>query len=126
MARAREFEQRGDIETAVQLYESALSKWSENSQLANKIASLYLVHLSQNARALYFAKLALELNATNSMAALNAAIAAANMQDAQGARHYFEQSLNIDKPSKEALISFAAFSEQQQQYADALRDSRPP
>lgn len=121
MARAREFEQRGDIETAVQLYEDALSKWAENSQLANKIASLYLVQLRQNARALYFAKLALELDATNSMAALNAAIAAANMQDTKGARQYFEQSLNIDKPSKEALISFAAFSEQQQQYADSLR-----
>jgi type IV pilus assembly protein PilQ len=121
MGRAREFEQRGDTETAVQLYEEALAKWTENSQLANKIASLYLVQLRQNARALYFAKLALDLDAANSAAALNAAIAAANMQDNQLARQYFEQSLNIDKPSKEALISFAGFSEQQQQYADALR-----
>lgn len=121
MGRAREFEQRGDTETAVQLYEEALSKWTENSSLANKIASLYLVQLRQNARALYFAKSALDLDGTNSAAALNAAIAAANMQDNQLARQYFEQSLNIDKPSKEALISFAAFSEQQQQYADTLR-----
>ncbi|MBM9536602.1 AMIN domain-containing protein [Desulfobulbus alkaliphilus] len=121
MARARDFEQRGDIETAVQLYEEALAKWSDNSQIANKIASLYLVQLRQNARALYFARVALDLDATNSMAALNAAIAAANMQDNQLARQYFEQSLNIDKPSKEALLSFAAFSEHQQRYADALR-----
>ena len=103
------------------MYEQALDKWPDNSKLANKIASLYLVQLRQNAKALHYAQKALQAAPDNDSAALNAAIASANMQDRKGARQYFEQSVNAPKPSREALLSFAVFSEEQRDYAGALK-----
>ena len=121
MGVAREAEKREDFETAVRVYEQALDKWPDNSKLANKIASLYLVQLRQNAKALHYAQKALQAAPDNDSAALNAAIASANMQDRKGARQYFEQSVNAPKPSREALLSFAVFSEEQRDYAGALK-----
>lgn len=121
MGVAREAEKREDFETAVRVYEQALDKWPDNSKLANKIASLYLVQLRQNAKALHYAQKALQAGPDNDSAALNAAIASANMQDRKGARQYFEQSVNAPKPSREALLSFAVFSEEQRDYAGALK-----
>lgn len=121
MVEANDLEKQDKIETAVQLYEQAFEKWPENSKLANKIASLYLVHLHQNAKALYYAKKSLEKNSNNSAAALNAAIASANMQDRQKAQLYFDQSTSVKSPSKEALLSHAVFSEEQHEYAGALK-----
>jgi type IV pilus assembly protein PilQ len=121
MVEAKELEKQEKFEMAVQLYEQAFEKWPENSKLANKIASLYLVHLRQNAKALYYAKKSLEKNSSNSAAALNAAIASANMQDRQKAQQYFDQSTSVKTPSKEALLSHAVFSEEQHEYAGALK-----
>jgi type IV pilus assembly protein PilQ len=121
MAEANELEKQDKFETAVQLYEQAFEKWPDNSKLASKIASLYLVQLRQNAKALYYAKKSLEKDSNNSAAALNAAIASANMQDRQKAQQYFDQSTGVKKPSKEALLSHAVFSEEQHDYVGALK-----
>jgi len=121
MVEAKELEKQEKYESAVQLYEQAFEKWPNNSKLANKIASIYLVQLRQNAKALYYAKKSLEKNAGDSAAALNAAIASANMQDRQKAQQYFDQSTSMKMPSKEALLSHAVFSEEQHEYAGALR-----
>ena len=118
---ARDMEKQEKFETAVQLYEQAFEKWPDNSKLANKIASLYLVQLRQNAKALYYAKKALGKDASSSPAALNAAIASANMQDRQKAQQYFNQSTSVKNPSKEALLSHAVFSEEQHEYVGALK-----
>ncbi len=118
---AKEAEKLENFETAVQNYEKALDKWPGNSKLANKISSIYLVQLRQNAKALYYAKIALEKDPSNIDASLNAAIASANMQDKVKASTYFTQCTKGKKPAKEALLSFAAFKEEQQVYGEALQ-----
>jgi len=121
IARGRKAEKRGDAETAVQLYESALKKWPKNGRLANKIAAIYLVQLRQNAKAAYFADKALAVDSANSSAALNAAIAHANMQENSLAQQYFDQSVSVVKPSSEALVSYAAFSEELNRFDAAIK-----
>jgi type IV pilus assembly protein PilQ len=118
---AKEAEKSENFETAVQLYEKALDKWQDNSKLANKISSLYLVQLRQNAKALYYAKISLDKDHNNTDAALNAAIASANMQDKQKAVTYFNQCTNGKKPAKEALLSYAIFKEEQKMFGEALQ-----
>ncbi len=120
-------EKTGNIETAVQFYEKALSLWpekverQERSKLANKIASAYLTQLNQNAKAVYYAKKALAADKKNNAAALNAAIGHANMAENSQAQQYFDQSISVGIPSREALFNYAVFSERQQQYDAALR-----
>lgn len=121
MATAREAEKKEDIENAVQLYEQALNKWPDNSKLSYKIATLYLVQLRQNAKALHFSKLSLDKDPNNRSASLTAAIASANMAEKQAAKKYFEQSVNGAKPSKEALHSYAVFNEEQREYANSIK-----
>lgn len=120
-------EKEGSIETAVQLYEKGLDIWpdktesKEKSKLANKIASIYLGKLNQNAKAVYYAKKALASDKKNSSAALNVAIGHANMEEASQAQQYFDQSISVGQPSREALFSYAVFSERQRQYEAALK-----
>jgi type IV pilus assembly protein PilQ len=121
IANGRAAEKKGDIETAVRFYERALGKWPKNTKLANKISTTYLAQLHQNAKAVFFAKKALKSDKKNTAAALNAAIGYANMEEYRQAQQYFDQSVNTGKPSREALISYAAFSERQRQYDAALR-----
>ncbi|WP_456386977.1 AMIN domain-containing protein [Desulfolithobacter sp.] len=121
IARARQAETAENYETAVQSYTEALKKWPENSRLANKIASLFLVQLRQNAKAVFYAKKALDADPTYTSAALNAAIALANMKMYSEALQYFDQSVSVPRPSAEALLSYAVFSEEQQEYAAALK-----
>ncbi|MCI5221439.1 MAG: hypothetical protein D3924_01840, partial [Candidatus Electrothrix sp. AR4] len=121
IANGRRAERKGNLENAVQLYEKALVHWPKNGKLANKISAIYLGKLNQNAKAVYFAKKALVADKKNSSAALNAAIGHANMRENRQAQQYFDQSVNNGKPSREALISYAAFSERQRQYDAALR-----
>jgi type IV pilus assembly protein PilQ len=121
IAKGRKAEKRGDAETAVQLYEQALKKWPKNGRLANKIAAIYLVQLRQNAKAAYYADKALAVDPKNSSAALNAAIAHANMQENTLAQQYFDQSVSAGKPASAALLSYAAFCEQVGRYDAAVR-----
>ncbi len=121
LAQGRKAEKKGNVETAIQLYEKAFKLWPKNARLANKIAAIYLVQLRQNAKAAYFADKALSLDKKNTSAALNAAIANANMQENRAAQQYFDQSIHVGKPTEEALLSYAAFSEKQRQYAAAAK-----
>ena len=121
IALGKEAEKKENYETAILHYERALENWPTNSKLANKISSIYLVHLRQNAKALYYAKIAIEKDRKNFQAMLNAAIASANMQDKQKAKDFFNQCLTAKKPAKEALLSFATFNEEQHDYHGALQ-----
>ncbi len=121
IAAGRKEEKRENLETAVQLYEKALSKWPDNTKLANKIAGIYLAQLNQNAKAVYFAEKALAVNKADGQAALTAAIGHANMQEFSQAQQYFDQSVNAGKPTQEALFNYAVFSENQKHYDAALK-----
>ncbi|MCI5157961.1 MAG: hypothetical protein D3906_05875 [Candidatus Electrothrix sp. AUS1_2] len=121
IADGRAAEKKGDLETAVRFYEKALSVWPDNTKLATKISTTYLTKLNQNAKAVFYAKKALEADKKNSAAALNAAIGYANMEEYRQAQQFFDQSVNSGKPSREASMSYAAFSERQRQYDAALR-----
>ena len=119
--KGREYEKNGDYEKAIKMYAEAFAIWQDNERLANKIASIYLVYLRQNAQAAYFAKQALQINSNNDKAALNAAIALANMQENKEALQYFDQSVSAEKPSGEALLSYSVFLEGQQEFDKALK-----
>jgi len=121
IAKAQSFEKKEEYELAIAHYKEAFKKWPDNAKLASKIASLYLVQLRQNAKALYYAKKALKVDRHLASAALTAAIASANMQDLKTAQHYFDRAVQGKKPLAEALLSYAAFSEQQKRYAAALK-----
>lgn len=120
--KGKEAEQQGNLETAVRMYELALEKWPANSKLAERISSIYLVSLRQNAKALYYAKISLEKDKNNVNAMLNAALAAANMNDRQSARDYFTKSLQVKKPLKEAFINYAAYNENNNELSLALQN----
>lgn len=121
IGKGKEYEKKDEFENAIQQYELALQQWPQNSKLANKISSIYLVQLKQNAKALYFAKKALAIEKDFANASLNAAIASANMQDTKSAQQYFDQAVTAKTPIKEALLSYAVYSEEQQQYSEALK-----
>lgn len=116
-----DLEKNEDYVSALEKYQAAFEKWPKNERLANKIASIYLVRFHQNAKALFYARKALKLNPGDDSAALNAAIALANMQQNEAAQQYFDQSVSVKKPSREALQSYATFSEQQNRLAAALK-----
>jgi type IV pilus assembly protein PilQ len=120
IASGRDAEKRENFETAVKLYEEALHKWQNNTKLSNKIATLYLIKLRQNAKALYFSKRALQIDPKNNSALLNAAVASANMQDFKQADDYFKLCTSSAQPQSEALLSFAAFNEDRHRYSEAL------
>jgi type IV pilus assembly protein PilQ len=111
MVKAQNSESQEAFEDAATFYTKALEFWPDNAKLANKLASLYLVDLGMNAKAIHYAKKALEQSPDNTHAALYAAIASANMQRISEAKEYFTQSISANPPMKEALLSFAAFSE---------------
>lgn len=118
---AKAEEKRGDFEDAAVLYEKAFKLWPTNSKVADRLATLYLVNLRVNAKAVYFANESLKLDPANSRAALYAAIGSANMQQKAEAMEYFNQSVSGNPPMKEALISYAAFSETNNDLVSALK-----
>ncbi|MCL2790688.1 MAG: hypothetical protein FWD79_08590 [Desulfobulbus sp.] len=120
VAQGREAEKNENFEQAVAFYERAYEKWSTNSKLANKIASIYLVQLQQYAKSLYYANMSLKHDRNNSDALLIAAIASANMQDAENALNYFNKCTNTNKPVKEALMSYSSFCEDTKNYKCAI------
>ncbi len=119
--RAKIEETNGDLEDAAAFYEKALKLWPKNDKIANRLASLYLVDLRMNSKCVYFAKEALKLNPKNYQAALYAAIASANMDNVSQAMEYFSQSISGTPAMKEALVSYAAFSEEKGQPEAALK-----
>ncbi|PID74487.1 MAG: hypothetical protein CSB32_00700 [Desulfobacterales bacterium] len=121
MLKAQKLERQENFEDAVLLYTKALELWPDNESIANRISGIYLVNLGMNAKALFFARKALEKDPGNTQAALHAAIGSANMQNLAEAKEYFAQSVSGSPPMKEALLSYAAFSENNGQWQSALK-----
>ena len=121
MAKAQNVETRQEFEEAAALYIKAFELWPDNAKIANRLATLYLVNLGMNAKAVYYAKESLKHDPKNTSAALYAAIGSANMQRIPEAKEYFAQSISNSPPMKEALLSFAAFSENNGQNDAALK-----
>lgn len=121
LRRAKIEESNNDIEDAAAFYEQAFKLWPKNVKIANRLAALYLVDLRMNAKAVHFAKESLKIDKKNYQAALYAAIGSANMDQVSAAMEFFSQSINGDPPMKEALISYAAFSERKGQPEAALK-----
>ena len=121
MAKAQKLETREQFEEAADLYTKAFELWPDNAKITNRLATLYLVNLGVNAKAVYYAKESLKHDPGNTSAALYAAIGSANMQRIPEAKEYFTQSISNSPPMKEALLSFAAFSENNGQNEAALK-----
>lgn len=117
---ASEQDARGNHTTALNLYEKALNLWPDNVRLAERVATIYLAHMGNNARAHHFARLALRHEGNNDRIALIAAIAAANMQRSADAKEYFDLSISRPQPAAEALVSYAAFAEEHDSPKGAL------
>ncbi|MBU0730787.1 MAG: AMIN domain-containing protein [Proteobacteria bacterium] len=117
---AQSRENAGDPEQALSLFEDAYSLWPDNGQLATRIASLCLVQLGLNAKAVHYAKAALQIDQNDKEAALQAAIGLASMKKTDKAREYFDLAINTPLPSSEALASYASFYEENREYDSAL------
>ena len=121
LIKAKSLEKIEDYEEVAFLYEQALKLWPENSKISNKLANIYLGRLNMNAKAYYFATKTLEKNPSDFKAALYAAISAANMERLPEAVEFFNQSVSGNPPMKEALVSYAAFSEKNNKADIALK-----
>jgi len=113
-------EKKGQMEKALGLYENAFNLWPDNAQLASHIATLCLTQAGMNAKAIHYAKAALRVEPANREAALQAAIASANMKKTEAAKSYFDLAISGDAPAGEALASYAAFAEEYKSYNGAL------
>ncbi|MGA7278811.1 MAG: tetratricopeptide repeat protein [Desulfocapsaceae bacterium] len=121
LIKAYGLEKQGDYEGAVPLYEQAFELWPDNVRISNKLANIYLGRMQSNAKALYYAKKSLAIDPADTKAALYCAISSANMENTAEALECFAQSISADPPMKEALISYAAFSENNGQLEAALK-----
>jgi len=121
MVKAQSLIKRNEFEDAALLYSKASGLWPNNTKLLNRLSTLYLVQLGMNAKAVYYANKSLKLDPKNCSAALYAAIGSANMQRIADASDFFAQSISCSPPMKEALISYAAFSENNGQNDAALK-----
>jgi type IV pilus assembly protein PilQ len=117
---ARGLERQEEYEDALMLYEKAFDMWPENGKLAARLASLYLVHLEMNAKAVFYGKEALKIDENDQTSALYTAIGLAIMKKNGEAQEYFDQAASGKRPDSEALISYAMFSEENGSYLDAL------
>lgn len=117
---AQNLEKLGNYTAALAQYEEAFLKWPENIIIAKRIAALCLVRLGQNAKAVHYAKVAMKADPNDLDSALKAAIGLARMKQTETAEEYFEKAVSGSPPSSAALASYAAFSEEQQQYPRAL------
>ncbi len=114
-------EKNENFENAADLYIKAFELWPSNNKLSNKLAALYLVNLGINAKAAFYSQKSLEIKPDDTVAALTAAIAFANMEKLAQAGEYFVQSISESPPRKEALLSYAAFNENNEKPAAALK-----
>ena len=119
MRKAQKIEEGGNNKMALELYEEAFLKWPDNGALARRIASFSLVKMGMNAKALHYAHAALKLDDKDYKAALQAAVAAANMKKPEAAS-YFKLAISQEIPSQEALSSYSSYAEQQGDFSSAL------
>jgi len=117
---ARALEKQEEYDDALMVYEKAFEMWPDNGKLAARLASLYLVHMGMNAKAVYYGKQALKIDEKDSASALYTAIGLANMKRDAEAKEYFEIAVSDKRPDSEALISYAMFSEDTGNFVNAL------
>ncbi len=117
---ARVLEKQEEYEDALILYEKAFGMWPENGRLAARLASLYLVHMGMNAKAVFYGKEALKIDESDQTSALYTAIGLANMKRNAEAKEYFDLAVSGQRPDSEALVSYAMFSEENGNYLDSL------
>lgn len=118
--KASALDKQRDYAAALPLYEKAFALWPDNSLLAGRMAGLCLVHLGMNAKAVHYAKAALAADPANHNAALQAAIALANMKKVREAKAYFDIAISGEQPAREALLSYAAFAEEYNSFNGAI------
>ncbi len=121
LRKAQLADEHEDFEEAAELYETANKLWPTNAKISNRLATLYLVNLGVNAKAVHYAKESLKQEPANTKAALYAAIGSANMQRTQDAIEYFTQSISGTPPMKEALVSYATFCESSGRNEQAIK-----
>ncbi len=121
LLKALDLEKDDDFEDAAALYEKAAKLWPDNTKIFNKLANLYLGRLNMSAKAYYFAQQALDKDPGDTRAALYSAISLANMDRIPEAMEFFAQSISGNPPMREALVSYAAFSENNNQPEAALK-----
>ena len=109
---AKNLEEAGNDAGALALYEKAFQTWPENGELAKRITYLSLVKLGLNAKAAHYGQIAAELLPQDTEVALQAALSLANMGRVQEAKSYFDFAVSGVRPSRHALATYAAFSEQ--------------
>ena len=120
LRQAREKERQEAYDEALDLYEMAFNKWPDNGKIANRLASMYLVHMGMNAKAVYYGKAALKSDENDHDSALYTAIGLANMKKLDEAKEYFDVAVSGPRPASEALQSYAMFSEENENYLEAL------
>lgn len=119
MQRGNALAREGKFKEALEVYQNALDKWPDNAELAKRMAGMCLVDLGYHQAAVGYAKRALAINANDQEAALQAAVALANMRQPE-ARLYFEKAVSGPKPSRSALLSYAGFQEENDNYVGTL------
>ncbi|MBU4260421.1 MAG: AMIN domain-containing protein [Proteobacteria bacterium] len=117
---AKNLEDSGNYEGAVTFYEKAFQSWPENGDLAKRITYLSLVKLGLNAKAAHYGQIASNLLPQDADVALQTALSLANMEMVKEAKSYFEFAVSGERPSRQALASYAAFSEQNRSNEMAL------
>ena len=121
LLKAYKLEKENKYEDAVNLYEQAFKLWPDNARISNKLANIYLGRMNINAKASYYAKKSLAIDPSDTRAALYCAISAANMEQTAEALDCFAQSITDDPPKKEALFSYAAFTENNNRFDAAIK-----
>ena len=111
LIKAYQLEKENKYEAALDLYEQAFKLWPDNNRISNKLANIYLGRMNISSKAFYYAQQSLAIDPADTRAALYCAISAANMERTAEALECFAQSISDDPPKKEALVSYAAFTE---------------
>jgi type IV pilus assembly protein PilQ len=117
--RGNSLAQEGKFKEALGMYQNALDKWPDNTDLLKRMAGLCLTDLGYNQAAVEYAKKALAVNPKDQEAALQAAVGLANMKQSE-ARLYFEKAASGPQPSRAALLSYAGFQEEESNFVGAL------
>ncbi|MCB2183475.1 MAG: AMIN domain-containing protein [Desulfobulbaceae bacterium] len=120
MRQAKSLIDSGNHSGALALYEKAFMRQPDSGELAKRIAKLALGSLGLNAKAAHYGQIASSLLPQDKEVALLTALSLANMEKVQDATGYFDLAVSGARPSRQALASYAAFSEQNGSFQMAL------
>ena len=117
---AKDLEDAGNYAGAMTLYEKAFQSWPDNGELAKRITNIALGRLGMSAKAAHYGQIAGRLLPNDKGVALQTALSLANMERVQEARNYFDVAVSDARPSRQALASYAGFSENNDSFDMAL------